>query len=135
MEKRADSGLFTVLAAIAAPFAAAAAKAILSRRRRTIPQSEEQEMCRNHSHMTGVLLEAQSAQDHVLATMLVVQPLTLELLNGEKLMVPHYSVCLVLRDEPTQLLGRRLHLMAEQGNAPLHKEGDLFSSGHITQAK
>jgi hypothetical protein len=135
MVKQADSGLLSIAAAVAAAIAGAVARSILSRRRRVPIQVEEHSMCRNHSHMTGVLLEAVSDQDHVMATMLVVQPLTLELLSGEKLMVPHYSVCLVLRDDPTQLLGRRLHVMAEQENLQLHKEGDLFSFGHITQEK
>lgn len=135
MEKRADSGFLTVLAAVVAPFAAAAAKRLFERRRRSPIQSEEQEMCRNHSHMTGVLLEALSAPEFVEAKILVTQDLTLEILSGEKLIVPRYSVCLVLRDDVTQSVGRRLHEMAEQGNLQLHKDGDLFSSGHITQPK
>lgn len=135
MEKRADSGLLTVLAAIVAPFAAAAAKRLFERRRRSPIQSEEQEMCHNHSHVTGVLLEAVSTQERAGVTMLTTQDLTLELLNGEKLTIPRYAVCLVVRDDTTQSLGKQLREMAEQGNAPLHKEGDLFSYGHIVRRK
>jgi hypothetical protein len=135
MSKQADSGVLSILAAVAAAIAGAVARSLLARRSRAPIKSEEQLMCRKHSHLTGVLMEAMSDQDRAMATILVVQPVTLELLNGEKLMVPHYSVCLLLRDDATQLLGRQLHMMAEQENAPLHKEGDLFTSGHIFPAK
>lgn len=135
MAKQADSGAWSILAAIAAPFAAAAAKAILSRRRRTNTDKGEQEMCRNHSHVTGRIFGYKEEEDATEVRILVTQPLTVEASNGTRLTLPRYCVCSVRVDnrDVSQVSG--LHQMAAQDEWGSFREELISTSGPIIQPK
>lgn len=135
MEAQAKSGALSILTALAAAIAPAVAKALIERRRRSPSSKGEQEMCRNHSHLTGTLISARNVGEYTEVQMLVEQPLTLELLNGGKLTLPPYTVCLLRQDHPGALSVSERHPTGEQEGADLSKVASPSTSGPITQAR
>lgn len=135
MDSQAKSGALSILTAIAAAIAPAVVKAVLSRRSRVPIKEGEQEMCRNHSHVTGRIFSLKEEEEFTEVRILVTQPLTVEAINGAKLTLPKYCVCSLRLDKQAASSASDLHKMAAQDEWALSRDELIITSGPITQPK
>jgi hypothetical protein len=133
MVKQADSGAWSIIAAVAAALAPVMAKALIARRRRA--PLEEQTMCRNHSHLTGSLVKSIAGLDDTVVAILVEQPLTLELSSGSKLTLPAFTVCLLRQEHPGVWSDSELRATAVRDAAELSRVDKVITSGRTIPAK
>lgn len=135
MEKKADSGVLSILAAVASPIAAAVVKALFDRRSRSQSKKGADEMCRNHSHVTGRIFGLEDKEGYITVKILVTQPVTLETSYGAKLTLPRYATCILRLAQPDASLGSQLQQMAEQVEPALFREELSDISGPMTPPK
>jgi hypothetical protein len=135
MKQSDQGGLPSLVIALAAAIAPAMVKALIARHSRARSKTEDDVMCRNHSHVQGRIFSLKEADDVTEVRMLVTQPLTVEGLNGTRLTLPQYCVLSVRVPQRAQSAVSQLHEMAAQDDLALPREDPPSLSGLTTQPK